>query len=677
MSRLPAISLVLGLALSLSWLSGCSDGGDGSPAPDGPTPYELAQLEFLEASVVEEKEGTYGALAHIAQGIAPLPGSFDHVLWELNARDDTADFKLPGLLTILYRHADSPVLDAGIRQAIEQAVIDFKYWPDELEEVPGTTDEQNMVTWTENHYILFTSGAYLAGQLYPDTVFPASGNTGREQMETFRPRILKWLELRYRSGFSEWLSNVYYNEDMPALLALIDLAEDQEIVDKAMIVLDLMFADLALNTFDGTFGSTHGRTYTHKMDGNRDSTRGAVNLAFGLHTRNTGNMTATMMAVSERYRVPEVLHRIANDVDTAAMENRQRMGIKLEKDAMWGLSLDRFEDGMHFLTMEPYAHPLFVDMFYNMLNAYEWWGLRDFKPFDDNRDIMDSPGARHAVAAAYEWDITRNMRPEVNIYTYRTPSYMLSTAQDWRKGFGGDQSSIWQATLGREASVFTTHPANEMTDGGTPNYWVGYGTLPRAVQVRNVVVSLYDVDTRIGVYYENQPLYTHAFLPRGRFDESLREGQWFFARQGDAYVALWSSDPGADWVENTDGDFGGREYEIIANGEKTIWICELGDAAGYGDFAGFRTAILDAAITVDMDALDVRYESPSQGSIAMGWEGDVLHNGVAVQLDGYGRYENPWSQSGFPGDDISFTFGDSYLELDFENLRREASGFID
>ncbi len=676
---MPRLSLLVPF-LALLWLAACGDSNDSGSGPSAerppvsPTAYELAQQDYIDSTVADARGGAYGGLAHVAAGVPPVEGSFDHDLWELNARDDTADFSLPALLTLLYRYADSPALDPALRQQIEDEIVRFKFWPDELNEVPGTTDEQNMVTWTENHYILFSSGAYLAGQLYPDTVFAASGNTGREQMETFRPRIMKWLELRYRSGFSEWLSNVYYNEDMPALLALINLAEDREIVEKSKIVLDLMFADLALNSFRGYFGSTHGRTYTHKMDAGRDSTRGAVNLAFGLHEKNTGNMTATMMALSDNYRVPEVLWRIANDAD-AVLENRQRMGIKLEEAEQWGLSLDRFEDGMSFLTMEPYPHPLFIDMFYNMLNAYDWWGHRDFKPFNDYRAVLDDPELRSTVAAAFEWDITRNMRPEVNIYTYRTPSYMLSTAQDWRKGFGGDQSSIWQATLGKDAVAFTTHPAKESEEGGTPDYWVGYGTLPRAAQVKNVVVTLYDIETREGLYYVTQPLYTHAFLPRAKFDETLREGQWFFARKDNAYLALWSSDPGADWVENTTDDHGGEDYEIIANGEKTIWILELGDAGAYGDFAGFRAAITSASLQVDAESLAVSYESPSQGIIEMGWEGPVLNNGVSVQLEGYGRYENPWSQSGFPGSAIGFSHGDSYLNLDFDRVTRDASGF--
>jgi hypothetical protein len=221
---------------------------------------------------------------------------------------------------------------------------------------------------------------------------------------------------------------------------------------------------------------------------------------------------------------------------------------------------------------------------------------------------------------------------------------MLSTAQDWRKGFGGAQSSIWQATLGMEAVAFTTHPASEDPDGSSPNYWVGYGTLPRAAQVKNVVISLYDVETR----------------------------------EGEAYLALWSSDPDADWIPSADpGIGGGGDYDIIANGEKTIWLCELGDAEEYGDFASFRAAIQSAALVADADKLTISYDSPSQGMIEIGWQGAVLNKGVEVQLDGYGRYDNPWSQSAFPGDEISFTYGDSYLKLDFDSASREASRYIE
>ena len=102
-------------------------------------------------------------------------------------------------------------------------MLGFKYWPDE----PGI---DSMCTWTENHHILFASAAYLAGQLFPDAIFTNSGHAGAEKMAQNRPRISRSLDLRFRTGFSEWLSHVYYDEDLTALLSLVDFCADAEIL---------------------------------------------------------------------------------------------------------------------------------------------------------------------------------------------------------------------------------------------------------------------------------------------------------------------------------------------------------------------------------------------------------------------------------------------------------------
>ena len=39
--------------------------------------------------------------------------------------------------------------------------------------------------------------------------------------------------------------------------------------------------------------------------------------------------------------------------------------------------------------------------------------------------------------------------------TYKTPDYMLCSAQDWLPGELGYQQHIWQATLGPDAVVFS------------------------------------------------------------------------------------------------------------------------------------------------------------------------------------------------------------------------------
>ncbi|MBW2380850.1 MAG: hypothetical protein JRG70_15085 [Deltaproteobacteria bacterium] len=660
------------LLFGTAWL-GCSTSPDVAP-----TGYELRKEAFFAETINSESRNTYSEVMRLARAVAPDESKIQHDLDRMNDRLDTADFKLPAVLWMVYEYSDSELLSEQILRNAKDTILAFKYWPDELETEADPVDTDDMVYWTENHFILFSTGAYLAGQLYPNEVFAASGETGLEKMETFRPRIMRWLELRYQSGFSEWLSNVYYDEDIPALVALIELGEDEELRQLASIVLDVIFADMASNHFKGNFGSTHGRTYEHKMSGNRDNTGSAFKLLFDLNEFGPGNMSSSSLALSTTYQLPRVVYDMARDFERQEYENRQRMGIRLEEAASWGLDTSLLEDGMTFLTLEAYTHPLTIGLFVEMLDAYKWWEHADFAPFKDFEDVLRDETIRTALAVSQEKDLTRNMRPEVNIYTYRTPDYMLSTAQDWRKGYGGDQQSIWQATLGMDAVAFTTHPANESLDGPTPRYWVGYGTMPRAIQVKNVVISLYDVDTETELYVTDQPLYTHAFLPKDKFDDAHKEGGWFFARKGDGYLALWSSDPDADWLENSDPDSAELgDYEIIADGEKTIWICELARAPDYADFGAFKTAILGASLAADSEALSVDYVSPSQGRLMMDWDGSITQDGSTLVVGDFPRYDNPYSSSEFRGEVISFGHAGQSLKLDFANRSREVSRFLD
>jgi len=152
---------------------------------------------------------------------------------------------------------------------------------------------------------------------------------GRDKIAPAEKRIDAWLDLRLRTGFSEWLSNVYYDEDITALVNLIDFSDNSELTGKAQEVLNSIFLDMALNSFYGIFGSTHGRSYTEeKQNPLTESTIDTEKLLFG-------------------------------------------MGI--------------------------YAGE------------------------------------------------------EVNIYMYKCRDYSLSCAQDYRKGYGGDQQHIWQATLSPKA----------------------------------------------------------------------------------------------------------------------------------------------------------------------------------------------------------------------------------
>jgi len=280
--------------------------------------YDLRRRAFfdhlLQNPAPENTKPAWHELARLAAGKTPREDIFHAALDFIDARKDCSDFVLHGIIRLLYMvnsNSQSPITNYplpvtnALLSRARQSALNFKYFPNE----PGI---DSLCTWTENHYILFTSAAYLAGQLYPEEIFSNSGEAGKQKTELNRKRILRWLDLRFHTGFSEWLSHVYYDEDLTALLALHDFAEDEEIRVKSKMVIDLLLLDVALNSFKGVFGSTHGRAYENtKKWASNEGTTDTSKLLFGMGIfSNFDNMSAIAFALSS-YRVPAVIEKIA------------------------------------------------------------------------------------------------------------------------------------------------------------------------------------------------------------------------------------------------------------------------------------------------------------------------------------------------------------------------------
>ncbi len=579
----------------------------------------------------------------------------------INERNDCSDFVVHSILRLLYQfdpHRQQPPPNGKQLQlenpptpelldAAKETLLHFKYWPDE-------PNIDSMCYWTENHYILYSSAAYLVGQLYPEATFANSGETGQEKMARHRPRILRWLDMRFKTGFNEWLSHVYYDEDLAALLSLHDFCKDEEIRQKATMVIDLLLLDMVLNQFHGVFGSTHGRSYENpKKWPEHEATISTMKLLFGQGIYSVGgNMSAPCFALSN-YEVPPVLHKIFQDAE-ATYVNRQKAGFLVQDQEKWGWDYDSLEDGMIFHTNEGYLHPMTTATTLKMFDAFGWWDnefFAEFKPYKGFLKTLAKLRLTKPFARFLERDLCRNMRDEPNIYTYKTPDYMLSTAQDHRKGFGGDQHHIWQATLAPNAVCFTTHPGR--IGGTTPNYWEGSGLLPRAVQVKNLNICIYNIEPPFpALYVPIRNFYTHAWLPKDQFDEVVEDGGWIFARKNEGYLALYSQRP---YVWNREGfeleghhirqnpeDF---ERDVIVLGKQNIWLCQLGRKAVDGSFAAFRQSILDAKLVTN--GLNVTFDSPGNGVVAFGWEGALTVAGQVVDVADYPRYDNPYIQAEF------------------------------
>jgi hypothetical protein len=647
--------------LILSW-SAC---GEDTRGPSGGEQTEIQpskgfvsrQAEYLSACSDQNGPGRGGIHGQVCRAYTAA-GTFNEEairrsVEKINRREDTADFDFNSLIRVLYFDRRRPTLPPGLREEMKQAVLNFKYWPDE----PGP---DTMCFWSENHQILFHAAELLAGQLYPDEPFPNADLYGRERVEHALPRAMRWLDLRGRFGFSEWHSNVYFNEDIPPLVNLVDFAEDETLRTKAAMVLDLIAFDMACNYYKGCFATTHGRTYQRSLgEGIQDSTREAAYILLGLGApENTNNFSGALLATSEAYAPPPLLERIAAHASDR-FEHRQRDSIDLEEGPAYGIGTRGLEDVMFWWGLEGYAAPTVITGSFDVVEQYDMWGGFFWGGVPFLRVFVGSP-LLEDFARTFE-DMTRGVLLErVDTYTYRSPHYQLSGAQDFKPGMWAAQVHVWQATLDRDAYVFTSYPGG-LEDDYMAGPWTG-GFLPRATFHRNVGVIQYRRVETVPSFVDKLLFtdYSHAFFPRSAFDEVEQTGHWTFGRKGNAYVALYSDAPTTWSTEN--------DYELIADARENVWIVELGDREADGPFAAFMSGVEAAAVSLTDDR--ITYLSPSRGRIEVGWNGSMTVEGAPVDLGPYDRWDNPHCTQAFGETTTTITHEASRLHLDFQQGTR-------
>jgi len=557
---------------------------------------------------------------------------------------DCNDFAANGLIRLMYIDKGKQLLSPSMRSKSMNCLTDFKYWWDD-----GRKDTTYRCYHTENHQALYHTAELLAGQLYKDKVF-ANGMTGKEHVIHAEKLLEPWLEHRFMFGFSEWFSVGYYDVEIMLLTNLYDFAENPRIKNRARMLLDLLLFDVALNNYHGTFGSTHGRVYVSTLLGAQEGTSPTTKLLFGVGEFLPENYMGTTCLITSTYRCPEVIRQIAVDY-SVTLDNRQKLSMNVEDAGLYGIAYDNEPDCEFFWGMQEFIHPLVVKMSRQMSEKYDTW---PYKNYEHYISMYDDQIKQYGKVVTPQSD--RFALSEANVETYRTPGYMLSSVTDYRPGAAGYQQHIWQATFDNEAIVFTTHPGAKQYKM-SPNYWAGNSIMPRTAQHKNVLIALYNTPDN------EKNAFTHAYFPKDKFDEVIESKSWTFARKGKGYIALFSQNP-TNWLSDDKGIMN----ELLAQGRKNCWICEMGSETQWGSFQKFMTAILASKVTCENQT--VNFLSPSIGSIEFGWNTSLKVNTEIVPLRNKLRFDNIYCKSPFGGKTIVIKKGHNKLMLDFDNTLR-------
>lgn len=644
-----------------------------------------------------------------------LQGTFDYI----NGRYDVADFRVNALIRLYLSYQND--MSDDVKEDIKDVLLNFKYWMDQ-------GGEDSMCFWSENHQILFASEEYLVGQTFPDDVFSVDGKTGREHMAMAKERILSWLYQRYTYGFTEWYSNNYYPEDIAPMSNLIQFAVDQDLVKRVKIVMDLLWYDMASQSFkyEGfdeqyiprtyyIFNSSSGRSYSdNRMSddtGNRmrhyidyvmqpNQTKDLIN-GWGSSSNGFFNAFRQMMDAKNLegypfYDVPEVVKAIFDDSsEEKIIKSSQSLDVEeLKKEGLLGQDDEQI---MMQWAMEAFSNPdvvdntitymskhkMFSNEFLNEFKLVNLWPLRTFKLLD--------------MVSSKLKPVTNGVAIErANVYTYKTEDYMMSTAQAYQVNEYADQHAIHQFNLSNQVSVFSTQPAKIPRRSGTPTYWVGNGRQPMSVQEKNVNLTLYQPPTKTGFM---EPMIvketTHVFFPTELFDEidlSLLNQGVIFGRVGDAMIGIRSryalsfipfevsNEEGNQDDMLKRGSVGQiltEDYDLVQQGSGTHYFVTEMSSLDNETFDQFKDRMIDNFLTFDEVEKRIVYTT----KLNLDQETSVLEariNGTfiidqQVQDLAYPRYQSPYIVGGITPRKqkiLSFYYEGYSLILDFDNRSR-------
>ena len=547
----------------------------------------------------------------------------------IDARLDLSDHRLLGVLKLYLRGGD--LLRPDQRERIERTILGFKYhWRE-----PGV---DSMCTWSETHQLLFAVCEYLAGQALPARRFTNDGRTGAVKGEAAERRLRGWLDDRFLYGFSEWLSNTYYEIDIIGLSVLVDHADDPDLVARATMVLDLAFYDIALHRFGGRFAATAGRAYSQqKARPHRAEITTILREVFETPQAFDPDALSAVFIGRDVYQVPQVIREIAD------------YGGEVEVRASYGLDLEEVD--AEVARREPSDPQARRDARIRLLWAMEAFttaegiapSLEEFRHSSIGRNRFLAPLSRFGrIPPRLAPAALRAVNPitqgaalqRANVQTYRTPHYLLSSAQRYQHGRFGDQQHIWQAMLPGDISVFGTHPGSSRlaTEArpSTPSAWVGNGINPDVAQHRNTLLATYDTMARSGYLEGFRHRFSHLHFPFSKFDETTFGERWLAGRRGDSFIGIVA----LERLELV------TEAEVMQRGAVTAWGVVLTDRSEYGMLSHLVEALKRHPLQRRGQRLawatpDHRYELVPGG--------DFLVDGVPQPSD-YPRYDTPWTR---------------------------------
>ena len=188
---------------------------------------------------------------------------------------------------------------------------------------------------------------------------------------------------------------------------------------------------------------------------------------------------------------------------------------------------------------------------------------------------------------------------KVNIYTYKTEDYMLSSVQAFNPYKHGHQQHIMNVTLAKNCEQFYINNPGERSFSGEnrPSYWAGNGTNPYVFQEKNTLLMDFKIEEKELVHA------IHAYVLFDNYDATIEENNYLFLKKDDTYLAIWFSN---GYKKTTSG--ANTKKEVIAKGLNQAVIIKCGCKRDDSSFTDFINSFKASKITYNKEKNYLTFE---------------------------------------------------------------------
>ena len=425
--------------------------------------------------------------------------------------------------------------------------------------------------WSENHMILWTSGAFLLNEQYPELAWQLD--------ESLDKRLTHYLNLKIQYGYYEFFSTDYYQETLSSLINLADFAQDLDIRNKAKLAAERLIEDLLLVYNDkGAYYPAAGRNYENQYTSHHPKSE--FWLLTGLGGFNVGGIGAYLATSDINY--DDVANTWTSVVDTTVAQGHQQS--ESVNKSIHG-DFERHERAIFQWTSGGYFHPetaadsAYAADYYGLENHPEVKGLATAAKL--TTDWLADTFSKIAATYARSSSISQS---KVDIY--KNKNVVLTSIDNFYPGYQGYQQWPWAATV--EDVAIWTQTGDIKTDWGK-NSGVSHNThLPKVIQDGNVALISYYPNIEIRFSGANKNVTLH--WPTSKFDEHQQIGQWLVARVNDSYIAVLRESSGY-WFDGVDDNF---PYSSADNGRQ-MWAVVVGNSDTHTDYVTFKEMVANAS----------------------------------------------------------------------------------